>query len=192
MADKITYKVEGFKELGDLVSEMVSDFGEKDSKNIMRSAVRASMKGVLAQSKAILIGAQRVDTGALLQSLQVSAKIPGAKDRKSRYVTRTDVVIGQVTAYINPRKIADKKMMNYRTNSKQTAQQMGLVKVSKKHGGIIGDARANVVEFGSYKMAATPYLRGALESKGGETVNQLGQALGVAIEKYKSKHNKGL
>ena len=192
MADKITYKVEGFKELGDLVSEMVSDFGEKDSKNIMRSAVRAAMKGVLAQSKAILIGAQRVDTGALLQSLQVSAKIPGAKDRKSRYVTRTDVVIGQVTAYINPRKIADKKMMNYRTNSKQTAQQMGLVKVSKKHGGIIGDARANVVEFGSYKMAATPYLRGALESKGGETVNQLGQALGVAIEKYKSKHNKGL
>ena len=192
MADSVTYKVEGFKELGDLVSEMVSDFGEKDSKNIMRSAVRASMKGVLAQSKAILIGAQRVDTGALLQSLQVSAKIPGAKDRKSRYVTRTDVVIGQVTAYINPRKIADKKMMNYRTNSKQTAQQMGLVKVSKKHGGIIGDARANVVEFGSYKMAATPYLRGALESKGGETVNQLGQALGVAIEKYKSKHNKGL
>ena len=192
MADSVTYKVEGFKELGDLVSEMVADFGEKDSKNIMRSAVRASMKGVLAQSKAILIGAQRVDTGALLQSLQVSAKIPGAKDRKSRYVTRTDVVIGQVTAYINPRKIADKKMMNYRTNSKQTAQQMGLVKVSKKHGGIIGDARANVVEFGSYKMAATPYLRGALESKGGETVNQLGQALGVAIEKYKSKHNKGL
>ena len=192
MADSVTYKVEGFKELGDLVSEMVADFGEKDSKNIMRSAVRASMKGVLAQSKAILIGAQRVDTGALLQSLQVSAKIPGAKDRKSRYVTRTDVVIGQVTAYINPRKIADKKMMNYRTNSKQTAQQMGLVKVSKKHGGIIGDARANVVEFGSYKMAATPYLRCALESKGGETVNQLGQALGVAIEKYKSKHNKGL
>ena len=192
MADKITYKVEGFKELGDLVSEMVSDFGEKDSKNIMRSAVRASMKGVLAQSKAILIGAQRVDTGALLQSLQVSAKIPGAKDRKSRYVTRTDVVIGQVTAYINPRKIAEKKMMNYRTNTTQTAQQMGLVKVSKKHGGIIGDARANVVEFGSYKMPATPYLRGALESKGGETVNQLGQALGVAIEKYKSKHNKGL
>ena len=191
MADKITYKVEGFKELGDLVSEMVSDFGEKDSKNIMRSAVRASMKGVLAQSKAILIGAQRVDTGALLQSLQVSAKIPGAKDRKCRYVTRTDVVIGQVTAYINPRKIADKKMMNYRTNTTQTAQQMGLVRVGKK-GGIIGDARANVVEFGSYKMPATPYLRGALESKGGETVNQLGQALGVAIEKYKSKHNKGL
>ena len=192
MADSVTYKVEGFKELGDLVSEMVADFGEKDSKNIMRSAVRASMKGVLAQSKAILIGAQRVDTGALLQSLQVSAKIPGAKDRKSRYVTRTDVVIGQVTAYINPRKIAEKKMMNYRTNTTQTAQQMGLVKVSKKHGGIIGDARANVVEFGSYKMPATPYLRGALESKGGETVNQLGQALGVAIEKYKSKHNKGL
>ena len=192
MADSVTYKVEGFKELGDLVSEMVADFGEKDSKNIMRSAVRASMKGVLAQSKAILIGAQRVDTGALLQSLHVSAKIPGAKDRKSRYVTRTDVVIGQVTAYINPRKIAEKKMMNYRTNTTQTAQQMGLVKVSKKHGGIIGDARANVVEFGSYKMPATPYLRGALESKGGETVNQLGQALGVAIEKYKSKHNKGL
>ena len=117
MVDKITYKVEGFKELGDLVSEMVADFGEKDSKNIMRSAVRAAMKGVLAQSKAILIGAQRVDTGALLQSLQVSAKIPGAKDRKSRYVTRTDVVIGQVTAYINPRKIAEKKMMNYRTNT---------------------------------------------------------------------------
>jgi hypothetical protein len=170
---KEVFKIEGSEEFNALVEEMQDDFGIKDQKNILTNAARASMKPVERTAKQLLISNQRVDTGMLLQSIKVSAKKPNAKDIRSRYVSATDVAIGIVSAYINPQTF---QFFNFKSGS------------NFKQIGAPSDARANVVEFGSYKMAATPYLRPALESNGQVVVNGLGTVLGKVLEKYKSKH----
>jgi hypothetical protein len=44
-----------------------------------------------------------------------------------------------------------------------------------------------VQEFGSYKMAAHPYMRSSLESQSQQVTNNLGKNLGDAFDKYKAK-----
>ena len=162
--------MEGVQELNALFEEMQNDFGIKDQKNILTNAARASMKPVMDTAKALVA----IDTGALRTTIKVSAKKPSAKDRRSRYVSSGDVAIGVVSAYIKGWALAKMKYTNAKTGNKTT--------------GIDSDARATVQEFGSYKMPAKPYLRPALESKSGQVVNDLGQTIGTALEKYKSKH----
>jgi HK97 gp10 family phage protein len=167
---KQTFQMEGAQELNALFEDMQNDFGIKDQKNILTNAARASMKPVMETAKALVA----VDTGALKTTIKVSAKKPSAKDRRSKYVNAGDVAIGVVSAYIKGSALAKMKYTNAKTGAKVT--------------GIDSDARATVQEFGSYKMPAKPYLRPALESKGQQVVNELGQTIGSALEKYKSKH----
>jgi hypothetical protein len=47
-----------------------------------------------------------------------------------------------------------------------------------------------VQEFGSYKMAAHPYMRTSLESQSQAVTNDLGNNLGLALQKYKAKNSK--
>lgn len=170
----VKYTYSGFKELDQLLDEIKSDFGPKDTQKILNRAVKLAMTPVLLQAKALA----PVDTGALRESLRIEARRPTAKDKRSRYVERGDVVIGTVTTAPG-NVLARRKFYNYSQSYRQKKD------VYTK--GIPSDARANVQEFGSVNFPAQPYLRPALESKGMEAVNSLSQSLRIALQKYKSK-----
>ena len=91
---------EGMKEFQDVLEEMKKDFGEQDQKKILTSAVRQSMKPVLQTAKGLVAK----DTGALANSLQVQARKPTNRDKKSIYVNPSDVVIGVVATKAIPKK----------------------------------------------------------------------------------------
>jgi hypothetical protein len=116
-----------------------------------------------------------VDTGALSQSLRVEARKPSSKDRRSRYFNPGQVAIALVTTAPG-NVLAKKKWKNKKTGAKQI--------------GIKSDARANVQEFGSYKMAAHPYMRSSLESQAQAVTDNLGNNLELALNKYKAKNIK--
>jgi HK97 gp10 family phage protein len=171
MADKITFEFKGFKELEEVFAEIQNDFGEKDQKKILVSGVRQAMKPVLAMARM----RAPVDTGALSQSLRIEARKPTFKDKRSRYYNPGQVAMALVTTAPG-NVLAKKKWKNKKTGGKET--------------GIPSDARANVQEFGSYKMPAHPYMRTSLESQSQAVTNDLGNNLGLALQKYKAKNSK--
>jgi HK97 gp10 family phage protein len=173
MATTIKVEFEGFAETANLFKQITNDFGVKDASNIMRSAVRLSMKPVLIKARALVAK----DTGALAQSLQVETRKPGKKDFRSKYIFAGDVVIGAVTT-ASAKKLAKLKFNNIKTGQKQV--------------GTKSDARAMVLEFGTANMSPRPYLRPALESSAAQVTGTLGKSLGVALEKYKAKQVKRL
>jgi hypothetical protein len=119
-----------------------------------------------------------VDTGALAASLRIEARRPTQKDKHSRYIQTTDTVIGTVTTAPG-NVLAKRSFYNYSASYK--------ARKDIKTKGIPSDARANVQEFGSYKMAAHPFMRPALESRGVEVVGSLGRILGEKLESYRAK-----
>ena len=174
MADKITFEFKGFKELEEVFKEMQDDFGEKDQKKILVSGVRQAIKPVLqmARMKA------PVDTGALGASLRVEARKPNSRDKRSRYYNPGQVAMALVTTA--PGNVLAKKSFYNKKNTSNKIKQVG----------IPSDARANVQEFGSYKMAAHPYMRSSLESQSQAVTDNLGNNLGLALQKYKAKNIK--
>ena len=174
MADKITFEFKGFKELEEVFKEMQDDFGEKDQKKILVGGVRQAMKPVLqmARMKAPM------NTGALNASLRIEARKPNSKDRRSRYYKTGQVAMALVTTA--PGNVLAKKSFYNRKNTNSKIKQVG----------IPSDARANVQEFGSYKMEAHPYMRSYLESQSQSVTDNLGNNLGLALQKYKAKNIK--
>lgn len=171
MATKVKVEFEGFAEFKELADQIINDFGYKDASNIMVSAARLSMRSALDAAKNLA----PVDTGALRASLQIEARKPRNKDRKSKYVQEGDVAIALITT-ASGKKLAKTKFNNERTGQKQV--------------GIKSDARATIMEFGSAKTPAQPYLRPALESSSGAVVNDLSKSLVTALEKYKVRQAK--
>ena len=112
------------------------------------------------------------DTGALMASLRTEARKPNRRDRQSIYVNPSDVVIGKVTT-ASGKQLAKKKFKNLRTNQKQV--------------GIESDGRAIANEFGTYKMAAKPFMRPALETTKSQVIAELADNLKAQLLKYKSK-----
>jgi HK97 gp10 family phage protein len=171
MADKLYFAFYGQKEFTEVLREMQNDFGEKDQKKILSSAMRVAMKPVLEKAKSLV----SVDTGGLRASLQIEARKPTTRDKKSVYVSPTDTVIGTVTT-ASGRQLAKKNFKNVRTGKKQK--------------GIPSDARGIANEFGTAKMAAKPYLRPALETSSSQLLDSLTLSLRSAILKYKAKQPK--
>jgi HK97 gp10 family phage protein len=171
MALKVNVQFEGYEEFKQLADQIINDFGEKDAKNIMVNAARASMRTALDVARSLA----PIDTGALRASLQVEARKPRKKDLQSRYVHESDVAIALITTAPG-KKLAKTRFTNQRTGEKQQ--------------GIASDARATVMEFGSAKTPAQPYLRPALESSSGKITADLGKELGIALEKYKARQAK--
>lgn len=171
MATKVNVEFEGFAEFKELANKILDDFGQKDAGNIMVAAARLSMRSALDSAKSRV----PVDTGALRASLQIEARKPRNKDRRSKYVQEGDVAIALITTAPG-KKLAKTKFKNERTGEKQT--------------GIQSDARATIMEFGSAKTPAQPYLRSALESSSSAVVNDLSKSLGTALEKYKARQAK--
>ena len=168
----VKFKLEGMEELLEVFNQIRDDFGEKDANKILKSAVHASMQPVLMTAKALA----PVDTGALAASLRIESRRPTAKDKRSRYIKTTDTIIGTVTT-------APGNVLKNRSFHKLHAPAGQRIKQI----GIPSDARANVQEFGSYKMAAHPFMRPALESQSMNVAQSLGRTLGTALEKYKAK-----
>lgn len=177
MTYSVSFGFSGGQELIDLLNQMQIDFGEKDAKNILTSAVRTAMKPVLATAQSLV----PVDTGLLRRGLWIEARRPRAKDYRSKYVKRTDAVIALVTTKPIPPKI-----------KKEATAKFGLGTSNEKKKyyesrGYYYDARAVAMEWGTVNVTKRSYLRPALESQGQNVVNSLGENLKTALEKYKAK-----
>jgi hypothetical protein len=180
---KLSIKWEGFDEFDDLMKEIQDDFSEKDQKAILRLSMRKAMSPVLTSAKNLLTSHGSVDTGQLLASLQVEARKPNGRDRRSSYVTPTDIMIARVTVP-SGNILAKKKFQNLR-NTKSKIKQLGM----------ISDARAFAVEFGYHDRgknyhAPRPFLRPALEGNIQTVLSLLTTELGNTLNRYKSKYAK--
>ena len=183
MADLLTVKFEGGKELEEMINQMTEDFGAKDAKRILSSAVRKSMQPVLQKAMALV----RKDSGALAASLRIEARKPTAKDKRSRYVNREDIVIGKVTI-APPSVLAKRKFVNLKSGPANTS---AFNKRPIKQVGIQLDMRGIANEFGTAKVPAKPFLRPAMESGSPIVLDSLKDSLATALQKYKSRKNKG-
>lgn len=151
----VSIKLEGMGSVQAVFRELADEIGDKKANSkILIPAVREAMKPVLAKARADA----PVDTGGLKRSLQVEARRPNRKDKRSKYIANTDTVISLVT----------------------TAPGKKLAKL-----GIKSDARAIAQEFGTARNPAHPYLRSALESQSISVVNNLAGILARRIDKYK-------
>jgi HK97 gp10 family phage protein len=151
----VSIKLEGVGSVQAVFRELADEIGDKKANSkILIPAVRESMKPVLAKARTDA----PVDTGGLKRSLQVEARRPNRKDKRSKYIANTDTVISLVT----------------------TAPGKKLAKL-----GIKSDARAIAQEFGTARNPAHPYLRSALESQSTSVVNNLAGILARRIDKYK-------
>jgi HK97 gp10 family phage protein len=183
MATVFKVEFEGFKETEELFRQITNDFGAKDASNIMRNAVRKSMKPVLNTAKNLA----PKDTGAMAASLQVETRIPSKKDLRSKYIERGDSVIGLVTT-ASGKTLAKGSFKNIKTGQKQKYDY--LVKIIKGKDVISADQRTSAMEFGTSKVAARPYLRPALERSAATVAGSLGESLKFSLEKYKAKQIK--
>lgn len=157
----VTIKLEGIGNVDKALKALEDEFGDKLARSkVLIPAVREALKPVLIQAKA---NAPK-DSGDLTRSLIVEARRPTSRDRRSKYVTKTDTVIAAVT----------------------TASGKKLAKM-----GIKSDARAIAQEFGTANHPAQPYLRPALESNAQSTVTRLGEILARRIEQFRAKNSKG-
>lgn len=151
----VSIKLEGMGSVQEVFRELADEIGDKKANSkILVPAVREAMKPVLAKARADA----PVDTGGLKRSLQVEARRPNRKDKRSKYIVNTDTVISLVT----------------------TAPGKKLAKL-----GIKSDARAIAQEFGTVRNPAHPYLRTALESQSTNVVKNLAEILARRIDKYK-------
>ena len=151
----VSIKLEGVGSVQAVFRELADEIGDKKANSkILIPAVREAMKPVLAKA----IAEAPEDTGGLKRSLQVEARRPNRKDKRSKYIANTDTVISLVT----------------------TASGKKLAKL-----GIKSDARAMAQEFGTARNPKHSYLRVALESESQNTVNTLAVILARRIDKYK-------
>lgn len=177
--DRIHFAWEGFVEFDDLMNEMVADFGYKDSKRILVRTVRKAMMPVLYTAKVFA----PEDTGALRASLQVEARYPTRKDRRSKYVDKTDAVIAAVTTAPGWKLAKTKYNRIHR-------DQSGEITHTTREVGIQSDARAAAMEFGTAKTPAHPFLRSALSDEAVGVVSILKDQLAEEIVKYKQRKYK--
>jgi HK97 gp10 family phage protein len=174
MADIVSIKFEGIQEFTQMLNEMKDDISEKDQKKILNNAIKLAMKPVLSKAQSLV----PVETGALRASLRIEARKPTNRDKRSLYVSPTDVVIGTVTTA--PGNVLAKIKFHNEKNTKSKIKQVG----------ITSDARAVANEFGTAKMAGRPFMRPAMETSTQEVLNSLAESLKTALDKYQAKQAK--
>ena len=165
---KASLNFEGFQEFDELLTSMIDDIGQKDARGILRKAVKNAMEPVLLHAKFHAPN----DTGALSASLQLEARKPSRKDKRSKYIDEGDTVISAVTTAPGW-KLAKTKFHHRYTRKKET--------------GIKSDARAVAMEFGTANVAAQPFMRPAMESNATGVLNILSDELRSELERYKAR-----
>jgi hypothetical protein len=178
----VTIKLEGIGEVDKALRQLEADFGQKESaKRVLVPAVRESLQPVLRQA----IANAPKDTGGLALSLQIEARRPTSRDRRSKYITQTDTVIGAVTT-ASSKKLAKMSEGKGLLSARRKLKKLGFEN-AEAFTGVASDARAVAQEFGSAKNPATPYLRPALEANAQSTVTNLGAILQRRINEFRSK-----
>jgi hypothetical protein len=132
-----------------------------------------------------------VDTGGLRLSLQVEARRPTRRDRRSKYITETDTVIAAVTTASGKKLAQMSEGKGLLRSKKRLAAMEGDAHVgayrANKFKGIESDARAIAQEFGTANNSAHPFLRTSMESQAPETAKRLGEIIGRRLLQYKAK-----
>lgn len=178
----VTFKIEGLKDVYAAFEELAADIGDKKAKSkVLVPAAREAMQPVLNQA----IQNAPIDTGGLRLSLQVEARRPTRRDRRSKYITNNDTVIATVTT-ASGKKLKAMSEGKGLLKARRKLAKLG-VEDAKNFMGIQSDARAMAQEFGTAKNGAQPYLRPALESQSEQTARRLGEILGRRINQYKAK-----
>lgn len=176
-------KWSGFDDFQNLLDEIDDDFGPKDAKKILRNACRSSMIPVLESARANLQAHGNIDTGQLYASLQVEARAPTSRDKRSAYSTDTMIMIARVTVAPGRKYEQDKKLLSKTYKNKKTGE--------KQH--MHSDARAYAIEFGTarwLKGEGQPFIRPALESNAQRVTDSLTENLKQALLRYRSKQMK--
>lgn len=181
----VTFKIEGLKDVYAAFEELAAEIGDKKATSkILIPSAREAMKPVLATAQ---INAPK-DTGDLSRTLQVEARRPNNRDRRSKYVNANDTVIAVVTTKAFPKKL---KKQFYEANAdlyeSNKSEYQKKLKAEKANIGVLSDARAVAQEFGTSRNGAQPFLRPALESQAGETAKRLGEILSRRLNQYKAK-----
>ncbi len=184
----VSIKLEGLGDVTAAFDSLAAEIGDKQARSkVLVPAAREAMKPVLtaAQQNA------PVDSGALRLMLQVEARRPTRRDRRSKYIAESDTVIAVVTT------ASGKKMKQWNeamgTDKGRAKIQRRLKKAGmtpeqiKEFKGFKSDARAVAQEFGTARNPEKPYLRPALEANAQTTVNRLAAILKRRIEQYKAK-----
>lgn len=177
-----TFKIEGLKEVLAAFDELAEEIGDKKATSkILVPAVREAMQPVLNQA----VANAPVDTGALKISLQIEARRPTRRDKRSKYVHNTDTVIAAVTT-ASGKKLAQMSEGKGLLRARRKLKKLG-VENADSFAGIKSDARAISQEFGSAHNGAQPYLRPAIESQAPDTAKRLGEIIGRRLNQYKAK-----
>lgn len=186
---KASFKIEGLKEVLAAFEDLAEEIGDKKATGkVLVPAVREAMQPVLAQA----VANAPVDTGGLRLSLQIEARRPTKRDRRSKYITQTDTVIGAVTT-ASGKKLAQmsegKGLLRARKRlaGMEADGHVGAYR-AKNFTGVKSDARAIAQEFGTAKNSAQPFLRTAMESQAADTAKRLGDIIGRRINQYKAKY----
>jgi HK97 gp10 family phage protein len=176
-----TFKFEGLSDVLQVFDELAREIGDKEAKSkVLVPAARKAMQPVLAQAQQNA----PVDTGGLRLSLQVEARRPNRRDKRSKYVSESDAVIAVVTT-ASGRKLKQMSEGKGLERARKRLTKMGVE--SSRFMGIDSDARAIAQEFGSARNPQQPYLRPALESNASIAANSLGESLAAQIQKYRSR-----
>lgn len=169
---RVLYKIEGQYDLKQVFKQLEDDFGPKDQSNILKNSTKIAMIPVRDNAKA----RAPIDTGGLQASIKLTSGKPTSKQKRSKYISNSDVMVATVSTS-TVKQLKKIKYTNRKTNQKTI--------------GVKSDARAIAMEFGTATVAKKPYLRPALEANSQSVVNSLGEMLFNSMKKYKSKYRKG-
>lgn len=180
---KFRVSVSGADQLKEMLQSMQDDFGEKATKQVLVEAAKKALKPALEKAKQIA----PKDTGELAMSLTIEGRKPNRRDKKSKYVSPTDVVTAFITTAPKSKLIKNRKR-----RLKAKAKKAGVKFDAEAFDNSIQkfDARAIAQEFGTAKQpGGQPYLRPALEVSSGAVIKTLGEEIRKAITKYRYKHS---
>lgn len=178
----ITFKIEGLGDVTKAFDQLAEEIGDKKANSkVLVPAARQAMMPVLAAAQQNA----PIDSGALRLSLQVEARRPTSRDRRSKYINRNDAVVALVTT-ASGRKLAQMSSGKGLLRSKRKLAKLGATADQvDSFAGFKSDARAIAQEFGTAKMPANPYLRPAIEANSQNVITRLAEALAQQINKYR-------
>lgn len=178
----VTFKVEGLGDVTRIFDELAAEIGDKRATSkVLVPAARKAIAPVLdaAQQSA------PVDSGGLRLSLQVEARRPTRRDKRSKYISQTDTVVAMVTT-ASGKKLAQMSQGKALERSRKRLLKMGATaEQAAAFTGVRSDGRAIAQEFGTANVPAQPYLRPAMESNAQAVADNLGKALAAQIDKYR-------
>jgi len=152
---KTTMRIEGLADVQRVFETLQMEIGDKKARSkILIPAIKKAMNPVMITAKQL----SPDNTGALDRSMKNLAKRPSNKDRKSKYIFKSDSVIGVVSA--------------------------GVTKEQKNKYGK-PDLRAIAQEFGSSHNPERAYLRPALEKNVESVLTILSAEIVNYIDKFK-------